>query len=89
MGGKEGVDRITTLLWPTIANLLSFYHKKEITQSWADSGNRTRVFSLAKRNFTIQPYPHFFILDTCIYHIYPCIPLDHICAVPDHRLSSE
>lgn len=31
---------------------------------WADSGNRTRVFSLAKRNFTIRPYPHFFVLDT-------------------------
>ena len=27
---------------------------------WADSGNRTRVFSLAKRNFTIRLYPHFF-----------------------------
>ncbi|KAK7322323.1 hypothetical protein VNO80_34681 [Phaseolus coccineus] len=27
--------------------------------SWADSGNRTRVFSLAKRNFTIRLYPHF------------------------------
>lgn len=32
--------------------------------SWADSGNRTRIFSLAKRNFTIRPYPHFFVLDT-------------------------
>lgn len=43
-------------------------NSKKITlsldRSWADSGNRTRIFSLAKRNFTIRPYPHFFVLDT-------------------------
>ena len=39
---------------------------------WADSGNRTRVFSLAKRNFTIRLYPHFFfVVDTqCLDHSY-------------------
>ena len=46
-----------------------------MTLPWADSGNRTRIFSLAKRNFTIRPYPHFsflifFIPDIEAVHIY-------------------
>lgn len=44
-----------------------------MTLSWADSGNRTRIFSLAKRNFTIRPYPHFFVRDTQYIHTYMII----------------
>lgn len=41
------------------------------TEVTADSGNWTRVFSLAKRNYTIQLYPHFSFYCTLyfIYHI--------------------
>lgn len=67
-----------------------------MTSFWADSGNRTRVFSLAKRNFTIRLYPLFVsflihnmsIIHNMSTHIW-YICLEHICAVLGQRLSSD
>lgn len=73
--GKRG-DRITTWSRTPIPN-----HIKEIILSWADSGNRTRIFSLAKRNFTIRPYPHFsFLIHNMSTQYYKYIPRSFLCS---------